>query len=67
LATSPLRLTTSNFIFHLNTCDYSNIPSDKRMGLSFTIAAGSRQGSHFQIRVPRDSWQYFTVSDSIWQ
>jgi hypothetical protein len=23
LATSPLRLTTSNFIFQLNTCDYS--------------------------------------------
>jgi hypothetical protein len=34
------------------------------MSLSFTIAAGSRQHSHSQIRVPRDSWPYFTVSDS---
>jgi hypothetical protein len=34
------------------------------MGLSFTIAAGPRQRSHSQVRVPRDSWPYFTVSDS---
>jgi hypothetical protein len=34
------------------------------MGLSFTIAAGSRQRSHSWIRVPRDSEPYFTVSDS---
>jgi hypothetical protein len=26
------------------------------MGLSFTIAAGPRQRSHSQVRVPRDSW-----------
>jgi hypothetical protein len=32
--------------------------SDERTGLSFTIAAGSRQRSHFRVRVP-----YFTVSD----
>jgi hypothetical protein len=38
--------------------------SDERMGLSFTIAAGSRQRSHSQIRAPRDSWPYFTLSDS---
>jgi hypothetical protein len=38
--------------------------SDERTGLSFTIAAGPRQGSHFQVRVPYDSWPYFTVSDS---
>jgi hypothetical protein len=31
--------------------------SDERMGLSFTIAAGPR------VRVPRDSWPHFTVSD----
>jgi hypothetical protein len=34
------------------------------MGLSFTVAAGPRQHSHFQIWVPRDSWPFFTVSDS---
>jgi hypothetical protein len=34
------------------------------MGLSFTFAAGSRQGSHSQFRVSRDSWPHFTLSDS---
>jgi hypothetical protein len=34
------------------------------VGLSFTIAAGRCQRSHFRVRVPRDSWPYFTVSDS---
>jgi hypothetical protein len=34
------------------------------MGLSFTIAAGPRQGSHSQDRVSRDSCPHLTVSDS---
>jgi hypothetical protein len=34
------------------------------MGLSFTIAAGPRQRSHSHVRVPRDSWPHFTVSNS---
>jgi hypothetical protein len=34
------------------------------MGLSFTIAGGPRQRSHFQVRVPRDSSPHFIVSDS---
>jgi hypothetical protein len=38
--------------------------SDERTGLSFTIAAGSRQRSHSRVRVPRNSRPYFTVSDS---
>jgi hypothetical protein len=38
--------------------------SDKRTGLPFTIAAGPRQRSHPWFRIPRDSWPYFTVSDS---
>jgi hypothetical protein len=38
--------------------------SDKRTGLPFTIAAGPRQRSHSWLWVPRDSWPYFTVSDS---
>jgi hypothetical protein len=42
----------------------SNIPSDVRMGLSFTLAAGPCHRSHFQVRVLQDSWPCFTVSDS---
>jgi hypothetical protein len=38
--------------------------SDERTGLSFTIAAGPRQHSHFRIRVLWDLRPYFTVSDS---
>jgi hypothetical protein len=38
--------------------------SDERTGLPFTIAAGPRQRSHYWVRVPRDSWPSFTVSDS---
>jgi hypothetical protein len=34
------------------------------MGLSFTIAVGPLQRSHSWVRVPRDSWWHFTVSDS---
>jgi hypothetical protein len=33
------------------------------MGLSFTIAAGPRQCSHSQVRVPWESSSHFTVSD----
>jgi hypothetical protein len=49
----------------LKTCDYSPYvtSSDERVGLSFTIAAGSRQRIHSQVRVPQDSWQHFSVSD----
>jgi hypothetical protein len=36
--------------------------SDERTGLSFT--AGPRQYSYSRVRVPRDSWPYFTISDS---
>jgi hypothetical protein len=38
--------------------------SDERTGLPFKIAAGPRQCSYSWVRVPRDSWPYFTVSDS---
>jgi hypothetical protein len=37
--------------------------SDERTSLPFTIAAGTRQRSHSWVRVSRDSWPYFTVSD----
>jgi hypothetical protein len=66
LATSPLRLKTSNFISQLNTCGYSPyVTSSLTRGcVSFTIASGPRQRSHSRIRVPSDSWSHFTVSDS---
>jgi hypothetical protein len=51
-------LTTSNFIFQLNAYDHTFYVTS-----SLTIAAGRRQHSHFWVRVPRDSWLYFTVSD----
>jgi hypothetical protein len=38
--------------------------SEERTGLSFTIAAGPRQHSHSWVWVSRDSWPYFTGSDS---
>jgi hypothetical protein len=38
--------------------------SDDRTDLSFTTAAGPRQRSHSRFQIPRDSWPYFTVSDS---
>jgi hypothetical protein len=39
-------------------------PPWRRTGLSFTVAAGPRQHSHSHVWVQRDSWPYFTVSDS---
>jgi hypothetical protein len=38
--------------------------SDEGRDLSFIIAAGLRQRGHSRVRVSRDSWSYFTVSDS---
>jgi hypothetical protein len=38
--------------------------SDERTGLPFIIAAGPRQRSHSWVWAPRNSWPYFTVSDS---
>jgi hypothetical protein len=40
---------------HLLSQSLCNILSDERMGLSITIAAGLRQSSHSQVRVPRGS------------
>jgi hypothetical protein len=37
--------------------------SDERTGLSFIYAPGPRQHSLSRVRVPLDSWRYFTVSD----
>jgi hypothetical protein len=38
--------------------------SDERLGLSLTTAVNPCQRSNSRFRVPRDSWPYFTVSDS---
>jgi hypothetical protein len=43
---------------------YFTLLSDERIGPSFTTAAGHCQRSHSWVRVPRDSWSYFTASDS---
>jgi hypothetical protein len=37
--------------------------SDEGTGLSFVYAVGTCQGSLSRLRVPWNSWQYFTVSD----
>jgi hypothetical protein len=44
--------------------------SDKRVSLSFTVAVGLRQHSHYRIQVPQDSCSHFTVrfqTSSIWR
>jgi hypothetical protein len=65
LAPSSLSPTTSIFSnWALAVVVLCNIFSDERMGLSFTIATGPRQRRHSRVRDPRDSWPYFTVSDS---
>jgi hypothetical protein len=38
--------------------------ADEKIDLPFTMAACPPQCSHSQVWVPRDSWPYFTVSDS---
>jgi hypothetical protein len=48
------------FIGHL----YNLLQHFTNTGLPFTIADGPRQRSHTWARVPRDSWLYFTLSDS---
>jgi hypothetical protein len=45
-------------------CQLREALSDKRTGVLFKIIAGPRQRSHSCVRVSRDSWPYFTVSDS---
>jgi hypothetical protein len=67
LATSPLRLTTSNFIIQLNPCGYSPYLISSltrgwvcRLQLLLVLASASNS----QVRVPRDSWPPFTVSGS---
>jgi hypothetical protein len=46
LATNPLRITTNNFIFQLSTFGFSPY---------VTIAAGPRQLSHSEVRIPGES------------
>jgi hypothetical protein len=66
LASSPIWCTRPDFCY----CQiFSGLMmlgalSDERTCLSFTSAAGPRQRSHFRVRVPRDSWPHFNLSDS---
>jgi hypothetical protein len=66
LATSPLRPHGQQFFFRLNTCFHSPYVTSfltREWGLLLTSAAGHRQRSHSRIRLPRDSWPYFTLSN----
>jgi hypothetical protein len=57
LATNSSRLTTSNVIFQLNTCGHSTY-------VTSSLTRVSRQRSHSQVRIPRDSRPHFTLSDT---
>jgi hypothetical protein len=61
LATGPLRLTTSNFIFQLNTCGYCPYVTSswREDGSVVYICCWSSPAQSFLVRVP-----HFTVSDS---
>jgi hypothetical protein len=50
------------FFFQLNTSFHS--PYVTSSLTTFTVAAESRQRSHSQVQVLRDSWPHFSVSDS---
>jgi hypothetical protein len=67
LATSPLRLKTGNFFFQMNTYGYCpHVTSSLTRGwvplLQLLLRTHQRKLS--QVRVQRDSWPHFTVSDS---
>jgi hypothetical protein len=54
---------TARFLLLSDNCGFVvGALSDERMGMSFTTAAGPRQRSHSQVRVPCDLRPYFTVS-----
>jgi hypothetical protein len=67
LGDKPLETHDQQFYFlteHLQLQYLRNILSDERIDLPFKIAAGPRQRSHSQVRVPQDPQPHFTVSDS---
>jgi hypothetical protein len=55
---------STKFLWLSDSCGFVDVDADERTGLSFAIAAGPRQHSHSQVRVPWDLRPYFTVSDS---
>jgi hypothetical protein len=66
VSSTQLGLTT-RFLLLSDSCWYLlmwGALSDERTGLSFTIAPGPCQCRHFRVRLPWDSWTYFTVLDS---
>jgi hypothetical protein len=54
------------FLILSDSCGFVNVgrPVWQEDGSVVRIAAGPRQSSHSRVRVSRDSWSYFTVSDS---
>jgi hypothetical protein len=65
LATSPLRLTTSSFIFQLITCGYSPyVTSSITIGWVCRLQLLLALASAVILRSEPRSWPYFTLSDS---
>jgi hypothetical protein len=66
LGGKPLETHDQQLSLQLNSCFHRPyvILSDERMGLQFTVAAGPHQRSHSQVRLLRDLWPHFTVSNS---
>jgi hypothetical protein len=63
----PLETHDQYFYFPTEHCGYSRyVTSSLTRGRvrRFTIAAGPLQRSHSQVKVPRDPWPHFTVSNS---
>jgi hypothetical protein len=56
----------ARFLLLSDSCEFVDVGCSlwREDGSTFTIAAGPRQRCHSRVRVPRDSWPYFTVSDS---
>jgi hypothetical protein len=62
----PLRLTTSKFFLRQNTCGYSPYVTSSLMRrcVSRLQMLIPPQRSHSRVRVPRESWPHFTLSES---
>jgi hypothetical protein len=60
---APWDLRRTICYFQLNTCSYSPYVTSS-LTRGWVCCFGPRQHSHSQVRVQRDSWPYFTVSDS---
>jgi hypothetical protein len=66
ISVSPIWSPRPDFCYYQTLADLLTWgrPHWKRTGLSFKIADFLRRRSHSRDKDPRDSWSYFTVSDS---